>query len=81
MSDIFHDFPVKTTVDRVFQAISTPEGLDCWWTKNSSGQPTKGGAKMMLSLLPTIAAKIHLQHSNARMFHPEGVSGSGVASG
>ena len=42
MADIFHDFPIKATVDRVFQAVSTPQGLDCWWTKRCSGKPEPG---------------------------------------
>ena len=27
MADIFHDFPIQVSADRVFQAISTPKGL------------------------------------------------------
>lgn len=42
MADIFHDVPIKATTDRVFQAISTPEGLDRWWTKQSVGTPETG---------------------------------------
>jgi uncharacterized protein YndB with AHSA1/START domain len=39
MPDIFHQFPIKASVRRVFQAVATPEGLDSWWTKRSSGTP------------------------------------------
>ena len=42
MADIFHDFPVKVTPERVFQAVSTPQGLDTWWTKQSAGMPQTG---------------------------------------
>jgi uncharacterized protein YndB with AHSA1/START domain len=42
MADIFHDFHVKAPVERVFEAISTPDGLDCWWTRKSAGQPSLG---------------------------------------
>lgn len=42
MPDIFHDFPIRATSQRVFDAVSTPEGLDQWWTKKSSGQPHPG---------------------------------------
>jgi uncharacterized protein YndB with AHSA1/START domain len=41
MPDIFQDFPVKAYPDRVFEAISTPRGLDAWWTKKSSGRPAE----------------------------------------
>ena len=41
MPDIFHDFPIKAPIDRVFRAVTTPEGLDTWWTKRSTGTPQK----------------------------------------
>ena len=43
MADIFHDFPMRVRPDRVFQAVSTPQGLDQWWTKWSEGTPSLGG--------------------------------------
>jgi uncharacterized protein YndB with AHSA1/START domain len=42
MRDIVHDFPIAVSAARVFAAISTPEGLDEWWTKSSSGTPEIG---------------------------------------
>lgn len=39
MPDIFHYFTVKTSPDRLFNAVTTPDGLDKWWTKHSSGKP------------------------------------------
>lgn len=42
MADIFHDFPVKAPLIRVYEAVSTPGGLDTWWTKRSAGQPVEG---------------------------------------
>lgn len=42
MPDIYHDFPVNASGHRVFQAVSSPVGLDAWWTKNSWGTPEKG---------------------------------------
>src|SRR5260370_38935234 len=41
MPDIFHDFPIKASPARVFEAISAPHGLDAWWTKKSSGRPAE----------------------------------------
>lgn len=35
MADILHDLPIHATVDRIFEAISTPKGLDAWWTRSS----------------------------------------------
>jgi uncharacterized protein YndB with AHSA1/START domain len=42
MPDILQDFPIKAEPARVFAAVSTPEGLDRWWTETCSGQPGLG---------------------------------------
>jgi uncharacterized protein YndB with AHSA1/START domain len=42
MPDIFHSFPVKASPDRVFEGISTTEGLDNWWTEHSEGRQEAG---------------------------------------
>src|SRR5262245_31960700 len=42
MPDILHDFPINAPAKKVFDAISTPAGLDTWWTKESSGTPAEG---------------------------------------
>ncbi len=42
MADIVHHFPIKASAGQVFQAISTPTGLDTWWTNRSSGEPKPG---------------------------------------
>ncbi len=42
MPDIFHHFPMRASAHKVFQAVSTPAGLDSWWTKSSSGRPEEG---------------------------------------
>jgi uncharacterized protein YndB with AHSA1/START domain len=42
MPDIFHDFPIKAAPPRVFAALTTPAGLDEWWTLRSTGTPRSG---------------------------------------
>jgi uncharacterized protein YndB with AHSA1/START domain len=42
MPDILHDFPLKAPIDRVYRAVTSPEGLDAWWTKRSAGRPEPG---------------------------------------
>lgn len=42
MPDIFHQFPINTSVEKVFEGNSTPKGLDNWWTKSSKGKPQVG---------------------------------------
>lgn len=39
MPQILHDFPIQAPIHTVFEAVSTPSGLDRWWTKSSSGIP------------------------------------------
>ena len=40
--DILHDFPIAGTRAAVFAAVSTPEGLDRWWTLASAGESALG---------------------------------------
>jgi uncharacterized protein YndB with AHSA1/START domain len=42
MPDILHDLPIAALPGRVFEAVSTPAGLDQWWTKRSSGEALEG---------------------------------------
>ena len=51
MPDIFQDFPINTTPDRVFQGVSSPDGLDQWWTLRSAGRAS-GGAEYELGFGP-----------------------------
>jgi uncharacterized protein YndB with AHSA1/START domain len=39
MADILHDLPIKAPARRVFEAVSTPAGLDQWWAERSGGTP------------------------------------------
>jgi uncharacterized protein YndB with AHSA1/START domain len=51
MADILHEFPINAPISSVFEAISTPAGLDEWWTKSSAGEP-KQGAEFQLEFGP-----------------------------
>jgi uncharacterized protein YndB with AHSA1/START domain len=42
MPDIIHEFPIGASVSRVFEAVSTPAGLDRWWTLHSDGVASDG---------------------------------------
>ena len=42
MPDILHSFPVNAPLNKVFDAVSTPDGLNQWWTLRSAGQPELG---------------------------------------
>jgi uncharacterized protein YndB with AHSA1/START domain len=42
VADILQDFPIRTSPERVFAAISEPALLDAWWTLHSTGHPAVG---------------------------------------
>ena len=42
MPDLFHYFPINAPQEKVFGRVSTPAGLDQWWSKTSSGKPAVG---------------------------------------
>jgi uncharacterized protein YndB with AHSA1/START domain len=42
MADIVHEFTINAPRKKVFEMVSTPKGLDLWWTKSSSGEAKKG---------------------------------------
>ena len=42
MPDIFSDLPIRAPEDRVYDAVSTPAGLDAWLTKRSAGERAPG---------------------------------------
>ena len=42
MHEILHEFPIAASPARVFDAVSTPAGLDQWWTARSSGEAREG---------------------------------------
>jgi uncharacterized protein YndB with AHSA1/START domain len=51
MADILQDFPINAAPERVFEAISTPAGLNEWWTDESHGAAL-AGAEYQLSFGP-----------------------------
>lgn len=38
MPTIYHDFIINVSSEKVFEAVSTPYGLNDWWTKKCSGK-------------------------------------------
>lgn len=39
MADLYHYFPIQAPPEKVFEAVSTPQGLDRWWSKFTKGIP------------------------------------------
>ena len=42
MPDVLHDFVIDASPEKVYEMVSTPGGLDRWWTKRAGGNPAKG---------------------------------------
>ena|SRR6218665_2302799 len=42
MAAIFHSFPINSTIQNVFNAISTPSEIDKWWSLSSTGKRETG---------------------------------------
>jgi len=43
MTDILHRVGIKSSVDAVYRALATREGLAGWWTRNTQGESEAGG--------------------------------------
>lgn len=42
MVDILHNFYIKASPERVFEAISMPDGVSEWWSFSTMGDPVLG---------------------------------------
>jgi len=47
MPDIYHTFTIDVAMENVFWGVSTSNGLDRWWTKNSSAIPARGATYVL----------------------------------
>ena len=43
MADILHRVGIKSSLDDVYNALTTREGLAAWWTNNTQGESNVGG--------------------------------------
>jgi uncharacterized protein YndB with AHSA1/START domain len=80
--DIFHDFPIIASRSQVFEAISTPAGLDSWWTKRSSGRPADAAKyelwfspehdwrAVVSCFVPDTEFELHLTHADKDWQNP-----------
>jgi uncharacterized protein YndB with AHSA1/START domain len=42
MADIRHNVVIKTTPEKVYNAVTTQEGIEAWWCKNTTAKPELG---------------------------------------
>jgi uncharacterized protein YndB with AHSA1/START domain len=62
MPDILHDLPIRADARRVFESVSSPAGLDRWWTLSSAGEPAPG-AEYELGFGPQYAWRARVTRS------------------
>ena len=43
MADILHRVGIKSSLDQVYKALTTLEGLSAWWTNSTQGESNKVG--------------------------------------
>jgi uncharacterized protein YndB with AHSA1/START domain len=43
MADILHRVGIKSSLDKVYKALATVEGLAGWWTDDTRGESKVGG--------------------------------------
>jgi uncharacterized protein YndB with AHSA1/START domain len=43
MEHIRHRVGIDAPIERVYEAVATPEGLAGWWTPDVAGEPAEGG--------------------------------------
>jgi uncharacterized protein YndB with AHSA1/START domain len=43
MADILHKIGIKSSLDEVYKALTTCEGLSGWWTNDTQGESKVGG--------------------------------------
>jgi len=53
MADIIHRIGIKAPVSKVYNALSTVEGVADWWTKDTTGESKSGGTVKVLFRSPT----------------------------
>lgn len=74
MADIIQEFTVKAPIAEVFRLFSTPQGLEKWWTKASTGE-AREGSEFGLHFGPGYdwRAKVtrYMPHSNFELYMTE----------
>jgi uncharacterized protein YndB with AHSA1/START domain len=53
MADIIHRIGIKAPPAKVYQAVSTVEGVAGWWTKDTTGESKPGGSIQVRFRSPT----------------------------
>ena len=47
MADIYHDFQIYASPQKVFEAVTSPEGVSAWWSLSAEGNPEEGSIYLL----------------------------------
>ena len=61
MADILHRITIDAVPDRVFDALTVSEGLQSWWTRDSTATPEIGSVALFKFLKGTIVFRMRVE--------------------
>ena len=61
MANILHRITIDAAPDRVFDALTLSEGLQSWWTRDSSATPEMGSVAVFKFLQGTIVFRMRVE--------------------
>ena len=68
MSDILHRVGIQATPQKVFEALSTQEGISSWWTSKVKVQPEVGSVMEMRFKNDSLIMHIQIEELNPPIF-------------
>lgn len=64
MAEILHSVRIAAPPQRVFDAISTPDGIAHWWTDDSTSEPRAGSVSVFKFMQGRIVFRMHVDAFN-----------------
>ena len=61
MTDILHRITIQAAPDRVFAALTVSEGLQSWWTQDSTATPESGSVAVFKFLQGTVVFRMRIE--------------------
>jgi uncharacterized protein YndB with AHSA1/START domain len=71
MADIVHRVGIKASMQKVYEAISTIEGVAGWWTEQTSGT-SQLGSKITFRFLSSLGNEIGSMTMEVKSLEPQG---------
>ena len=61
MTDILHRITIQAAPDRVFAALTVSEGLQSWWTQDSTATPESGSVAVFKFLQGKVVFRMRIE--------------------